>query len=308
MSSTSSKWLMGCGIGCGVVILLIVIVVGVGYFFIRDTVKDFKETEASMDMMEDRYGDIRDFSPDPQGRIAPDRMEAFLSVRDSTAWLRDEMERSLQTISDDIHEVTDDNQSFWRVLGIIRRGVGAIPQVAEYYTTRNYALLDKDMALGEYYYIYTIAYYAWLKKMPEDGPDFRLMGDDERGRYRWYEDDEFEDEGEAEAEAEEEDVRDRREDDVREERRYRIIRTVRRMVIPMMRNQLAKLEEDRSIRYSRSWRRSLENELETLREDRVRLPWEDGLPEVIASSFRPYRDRLEASYNQMLNPLELMTE
>jgi hypothetical protein len=294
MASTTSKWLAGCGIGCGVVILLIIIVIGVGYLFVRDTVQDFKETETSMEILEDAFGDVRDFCPDTDGRIRPDRLEAFLAVRDSIIWIRDEIEQSLGNITDDVHSVEEEDRPFWRVLGIIRKGVGAIPKLAEYYTARNYALLDEGMGLGEYYYIYAVGYYSWLGKLPEDGPEFQMMGDDGGyTRYRWEEDEEGE-------------TRDWQSDDVREQRRYRIIRIVNRMVLAMLRNQLEKLEEQGAERYSRSWRGDLEAEIEALRNDRDRLPWKDGLPEVIQASFRPYRDRLEASYNALINPLEIM--
>ena len=293
MSGKSSKWLVGCGIGCGVVILLIIIIVAVGYFFVRDTVTSFKETEASMELVEERYGRVQDFCPDPEGSIAPDRIEAFLAVRDSMAWIRDEWEQGLDDFTEEIRGIEDEEKSFWRILGIIRKGAGAIPRLAEYYTIRNHELLDAGMGLGEYYYIYVVVYYSWLDKSPGEGPGFRLMGDDRGpGRFRWNRD-------------EEEDERERDEEDVREERRYRIITKVRRMVRPMMRAQLEKLEET-GIR--NAWRKALETELEAMRDDRDRLPWQDGLPEVMEVSLRPYRERLEASYNEMLNALELMPE
>jgi len=42
--------------------------------------------------------------------------------------------------------------------------------------------------------------------------------------------------------------------------------------------------------------------------DRYRLPWQDGLPDVIESSLQPFRSQLEQSYNKMTNPLELTFE
>lgn len=297
MSENTSKWLVGCGIGCGALILLVVIIIGVGYFLVKDTVEDFRDVEVSMEIIEDTYGIVEDFCPDPDGRIRPERVEAFLTVRDSTSWMRADMEHSLSTITRDIRRVEDEDKSFWGVLGIIRKGMGAIPRMADYYSTRNYTLLDEGMSLGEYYYIYVIVYYSYLGRLPEDGPEFQLMGGDESsGRSRWYQDDEDEED------------RDRHEDDVREERRFRIIRNVRRMTLPMLRNQLAKLKEESSAQYSRIWRRALVAEIDAMEEDRDRLPWEDGLPSVIKNSLEPYRDRLVASYSELLNPLELMPE
>ncbi len=299
MSSTTSKWLIGCGIGCGVVILLIIIVIGVGYVLIRDTVDDFKEAETSMEVLTEMHGRVEDFTPEMDGNIPTYRIDAFLAVRDSLDWLREEMVNSITKITDDIEDVKDSEKPFWRVLGIIRKGFGAIPQMAEYYTSRNYALLNNEMGLGEYYYLYTIVYYAWLERSPGDGPDFRIMGDDERYQgIRWDEDESEDEEGDWE----------RNKEDVREERKYRLTRKVRKMVLPMMRRQLELVEDAPTSQYSRAWRLALENEIEAMRDDRDRMPWQDGLPEVMESNLRRYREQLLASYNETLNPLELSPE
>jgi len=39
--------------------------------------------------------------------------------------------------------------------------------------------------------------------------------------------------------------------------------------------------------------------------DDLRLPWEGGLPEVIAASLEPYRDRLDDSYSPLCNEVDL---
>ena len=42
--------------------------------------------------------------------------------------------------------------------------------------------------------------------------------------------------------------------------------------------------------------------------DPHRLPWQDGLPEVLESSLKPFRDRLEASYGRITNMFEISYE
>jgi hypothetical protein len=42
--------------------------------------------------------------------------------------------------------------------------------------------------------------------------------------------------------------------------------------------------------------------------DRYRIPWQDGLPEIIDLSLRPFRDRLEAGYSRLANLFELAFE
>jgi hypothetical protein len=39
--------------------------------------------------------------------------------------------------------------------------------------------------------------------------------------------------------------------------------------------------------------------------DANRIPWEDGLPDVIANSLEPFRERLEQGYSVMCNALEV---
>lgn len=293
MASNSSKWLTGCGIGCGVVILICILIGGVVFFAIRGTVEEFREAEASQDYLEKRFGEVRDFTPDPGGRITPDQIEAFLTVRDSMLAVRMDIEETLDRITGDVEALEDEARDgkFWQILGIVRSGMGAIPQFAAFYRVRNEALIVNDLSLGEYYYLYVLAYYAWLGKSPEDGPEFNMMGDQETYRFSWGDEEEQEE----------------YEEDVYEDRRYRMVRKARQLVLPMMRRMLEKVEDD-PYGVDAAWRRSLAAEIEAMREDRDRLPWEDGVPRIIASSLEGFRYELEESYNAYLNPLELGPE
>ena len=61
----ASKYLKyGCGIGCGVIVLFIIIIVGLGYYFIKDSIVAFKETETSMKLLIEQYGKVQDFCPE----------------------------------------------------------------------------------------------------------------------------------------------------------------------------------------------------------------------------------------------------
>lgn len=271
MSDKTSKWLVGCGIGCGVIILLIVIMVTAGYFYCKDIIEVFKETGVTQTALEDRYGRVRDYCPDPGGAIKSERIEVFLTVRDSMSYIIKEMESK-------IDEMSKDDKSFPHVFKAIKTGVGALPKLAEFYRVRNSALLEFEMGLGEYYYLYILAYYIWLDKSPGDGPEFRIVG------------------GEDEDEWEERDYR--------EERRNRGIRRMRDLFIYMLQNQQDQLTED-TPGYSRSWKRTLEAEIVALKKDPERRLYQDGLPIVIRNSMEPFRDRLEASYNETVNAIDL---
>ncbi len=284
-SSSTKKWLIGCGIGCGVVILIVVILIASGYFFIKNIVDEFKDTEAMTEVLTERFGRIPDFCPDPEGTIRPERIEAFLSARDGFAPVRERITKSMEALSRGRDKDEVEVEKPKSVLTMMRLGFGIIPQAAEFIKTRNEALLDSEMGLGEYYYIYVVAYYSWLGKAPADGPDFQIVGPDEEDDFMYW------DRG-----------------DSKERRRERLLRRINRMLLSMLHNQFENLIAEGGAKDSGEWRQILEREIEALEEDRERLLWQDSLPEVIEASLRPYRDRLEASYNPMTNPLEVMIE
>jgi len=284
-SSTTKKWLIGCGIGCGVVILIVVILLASGYFFVKNIVDEFEDTEAMTEVLIERFGRISDFCPDPAGTIRPERIEAFLSARETFAPIRERISKSLETLSHkkDVGDIEVGKPK--NVLTMMRLGFGIIPQTAEFIKTRNEALLEAEMGLGEYYYIYVVAYYSWLEKNPEDGPGFQIVGPNEEDDFGYWD-----------------------REDSEEMRRERMLRRLNRMLLPMLHNQLEKINAEEGTEISEDWQQKLEREIDALEQDRERLLWQDGLPEVIEASLRSYRVRLEASYNPMTNLLEMVIE
>jgi hypothetical protein len=139
------------------------------------------------------------------------------------------------------------------------------------------------MGMGEYYFIYAISYYSWLKKSPEDGPDVQLMDFEERGDYR-----------------------DRRE--WLEVRRDLTLKRVNRQILPMLSNQLKKLAESDKSGVQAKWRKKLEAEVKAMESDRDRIPWQESLPSAVEASLRPFKERLEATYSIMTNSLEMTIE
>jgi len=81
-SSSTKKWLIGCGIGCGAIALIVIILVMGGFFFIRNVVQDFRSSEELMDTLVEEFGAIQEYCPSPNGAIEPERLEAFLAVRE----------------------------------------------------------------------------------------------------------------------------------------------------------------------------------------------------------------------------------
>lgn len=286
-SSTASKWLIGCGIGCGVVILLLVFAGVGGYFFVKNIVKGFEETEAIGDDLTERYGEIKDFCPDPGGAIKTERLEAFLSVRNSMEPVKEKLENSINILSDEERESQFKEEPSPGVLTKIKTGFGIIPLIAEFYTRRNQALLDAEMGLGEYYFIYVVSYYSWLGKSPGDGLEYHLVDEDDEKRDVYWR---------------------RRRSENLDDRQDDVLKQLHRQILPMLKNQEAKLTRIDVSPIRDSWRETLAAEIEAMEADRFRLLWQDGLPDVLEASLKPFRGRLEASYNKVLNALEMALE
>jgi hypothetical protein len=285
--STASKWLIGCGIGCGVVIILAIILGVSGFVFVRNIMQGFKETETLMDTITERYGKIEEFCPDPEGSIRAERLEAFLAVRRAMAPAAEELERSLNILSHDRREEEFKEEPAPGALTKIRTGFRMVPQIAEFYRSRNQALLDAEMGLGEYYFIYIVSYFSWLGKSPADGPPFQIVSDEDEGRSVIYR---------------------RRRRETLEDRLDYMLKRIRRQILPMLRNQYEKLKEKYASGGKESWRKLLAAEIDAMESDRFHLPWKDRLPEPLRVSLEPFRERLEDSYNATLNPLEIVLE
>jgi hypothetical protein len=285
-SSNTKKWLIGCGVGCGVIIIIAVILVVTGVFYVRNLVKGFEESVAIMDTLTERYGKITEFTPKTDGTIPPDRIEAFLRVRKELLPALEQISDSIYILSDGEwggEEIPEEEQS--STITKIKTGLNLIPQISDYYKSRNQALLDEGMGPGEYYYIYVITYYSWMGKPLMDGPDFQIGEDNERPRFRNWDDEES-----------------------REIRRDQILRRMHRMILPMMKNQYIKITDALPDETNETWRSALAAEIEALEEDRYRLPWEGGIPDVISDSLEPFRSRLEGSYSSITNMLEVAIE
>jgi hypothetical protein len=282
-SSTTKKWLIGCGIGCGAVIVIVALLITGGVLYVRNLVEGFKDSEAMLEVLTERYGRITEYCPQPDGRIPEERIEAFLGAREAMAAVRDEIEYAIRVLEDEGEDV--DVEASGNVFQKLKMVFGLIPQLADYLKSRNQALLDEGMGMGEYYYIYSLVYFAWLDKSLADGPALPISGEEGDFEYR-YEDDE----------------------EAREMRQDISLRRLHRMVLPMLRNQYQKLQEEVEAETAEGWAEALSAELEAMEADRYRLAWQDGLPEVILKSLRPYRERLEKSYSRLMNTIEISME
>lgn len=283
-TSTTKKWLIGCGIGCGVIVVIVALLIIGGVIYIKNIVRGFEDSEAIMRVLTEKYGRVTEYCPEPDGTIKPDRIEAFLNARELMMAEREKLERSISLLTDGDWGGEIDVESSGNVFQKIKIGFGLIPKIADFFKARNQALLDEEMGMGEYYYLYMITYYSWLRKPVIDGPDIQFERDDRGYRGDWDKE-------------ESEDVR-----------RDMVTRRLHRMILPMLHNQYDKLIQSGRTDILEAWRDALKAEIDALEADRYRLVWEDGLPEVIVSSLSPFRQRLEASYSPILNTLEVSLE
>ena len=282
-TSSKKKWFIGCGIGCGAVIIIVVMLILSGVMFVKNIVKGFEESEAILDTLTERYGAVEEYCPEPDGAIRQARIEAFLKVRELMRPIRNELESAFNLFSkEDKSEDLEKEKPGVGAIGKIRTVFGMVPQVAEFLRVRNQSLLETGMGLGEYYYIYIYAYYLWLNKPMLDGLPFQIRGGDSGFNMQDWND-----------------------EDSQEIRRIIQIRRLQRLILPLLRNQYEKLQARGAESRLEKWRGILETEIKVLESDRFRMPWQDGLPEVIESSLKPFHQRLEEGYSRLLNSLEL---
>lgn len=295
--SPALKW--GCGIGCGLVILLIVIAVGMGYYFLKDTITSFEETERTTKLLQKKFGEVGKYTPDPYGAITTERIEAFLKIREGIAPMAEEFRESAYDFVKLIKEVEEKDRrgedSFSDAVAVIRKIGSIMPKFARYLSTRNKKMIEMDMSPGEYYYLYALVYYCWLDKSPSDGPDYNFIYKDRHGQ------------NQMEIQMEEffrglEKKRGERED--WEDRRLSPTGRVRAFMLPMMKRQLEKLKQVDTDQDAYEWQQTLEKEISHLDDSPESLPWQDGVPEIISKNLNPYRQDLESSYSVSMNLLE----
>ncbi len=279
MAGSGKKWLIGCGIAFVIGILLVVAMIYGGIQLGKKAVEKFEEVGAVTGALEDRFGGAETYIPDADGRIRPERMEAFLNARAAMAPFRQEFESTLALLDGD--ESSDDASGSFLSKG--RAGLKLIPGIIGFFGERAEACLEAEIGLGEYAYIYVVSYYGLLQKQVAAGPGFVLTSADGDRNNQGRGDDEFA---------------------VREARREMILSTSRELFLDLLQNQL-----DASRLLPRPgpepWEAELQIEIEKLQNDPYRLPWNDGLPEQLATSIEPYRERLESSWSEMCNALEI---
>ncbi len=145
--------------GCGGLIVLAIAIPVVLAVMILVPMNRAVETRAEL---ESAYGTQETFIPPASGAPAPDRIEAFLDVRRALVPTCDDFwtaERSVAKLeSFDGQEDVSKMAVMKQAMSTTKNMMGMGSLIAGFFETRNQALLDAGIGLGEYTYVYVLAY------------------------------------------------------------------------------------------------------------------------------------------------------
>ena len=163
MSETSGRWLKGCALGCaGVLVVGVLFLVGMT-FSLRSI---FDDAHQDREVLVAQHGENDAFVPAVDGTVPSDRIEAFLAVRQALAPVCAKVE-GVDREMGDFEELADDGEPELRVAlpAVFRltKTMMGLPWIfGEIERVRNRALVDADMGLGEYTYVYVMAFHDQL--------------------------------------------------------------------------------------------------------------------------------------------------
>jgi len=149
----------GLAVGCGVLVLAVV-VLGIGAT-IR-VLSPFNHAVSTRSTLEEKFGSPETYTPPPSGVGSPDRIEAFIQVRQAIMVscqgftdIADRMRR-LEDM-DQKHDVSK-IEAVSQATSLSRAMLGLGATMGDLYRSRNDALLAANMGLGEYTLLYLTAY------------------------------------------------------------------------------------------------------------------------------------------------------
>lgn len=141
------------------VVVTVIFFIGTGIYFYSITVGESKKLEQTLI---ERYGWADRFTPPVDGALSPARLESFIRVREA-----------VQPNCVVFHKILDDvvglealeadenmpsGEKLSKGLDSFKSMFSVAPGFLEFMDARNQALLNEQMGLGEYIYIYLAAY------------------------------------------------------------------------------------------------------------------------------------------------------
>ncbi|MGD8375110.1 MAG: hypothetical protein PVF68_03140 [Acidobacteriota bacterium] len=158
-----SGWMLGCLLGCGGLGLIVLIGATAGGLWVFRVFEDFDVAVQERAELEDRFGESADFHPAADGAILPDRIQAFLAVRRELLPYCDRFRQTTGSFGRmEEMDQRDEEPGLGEILGVVRSALGLAPLMGDYFSRRNGLLLEHGMGMGEYTYIYVMAYRSWL--------------------------------------------------------------------------------------------------------------------------------------------------
>lgn len=156
MASKTPRWLLGCGVGCGAALLAALVLLGIGAVSVTRMMRDIDRAVATRIEVEGRFDAPENYTPAADGEVAPERLERFLQVRRALSPLC----ARFDDVTGRIEELDgrEEPPAMGEILGVLGGALGFPRLMADYIGVRNQALLDAEMGLGEYTYLYVLAY------------------------------------------------------------------------------------------------------------------------------------------------------
>jgi len=273
---------VGLGIGCGVILILAMILLGGSIWFAKNMGREFKVVQETEEALIGALGPVDQYVA-PVGGLPPaERVEVFLAVRKSGHEWRIRLTEAVAVFEDSHRE--KEKGGLPQVVRMLRAGSELAPVYAGYWSQRNRMLLEQQMSLGEYIYIYCLAYYSVLGNAPQDGVGVSFSP--------FHVSDE-----EAASEAEDDDSQ------VRVARKA-AGRRINDQVLKMLQSVAFAPESDEGP--PTLGPEEVAAEIERMTLDPGRSPWADGAPAAMTDAFAPFRGRLVATYAPAANPVECM--
>jgi len=270
-----SIWLYGCGLGCAIVGIAVAAMLGAGMLYFKRIGTGFDKAISARRELDQRHGTPEAFVPWPDGSIPADRLERFLRVRQSLGPSREALTSAFARLPITPEQSAEFKNAHGlakvlKALTVGKDAMGLAPAIAQFFGARDQGLLDSEMGMGEYTYLYTVAYHAWLGHPSDDGPggEWSEKGEQTHGNGM---------------------------------RSPRTDLRVRDELTQMLRNQQRALSEGGDP----AWRAALAAEIAALEKPGGHDLWKDGVPPPTAASLEPYRAKLESTYSAATNPFEL---
>jgi hypothetical protein len=249
--------------GCLITVAVVLVLGATVIFFAGAPIRKAKQREQSLN---DSFGWAETYTPAANGSIPPERVEAFLRIREAVIGHCSGFREILEEITE-VDEIENDKEihagerasksirSLGRMLTLVQKYLAIVE-------TRNEALLSEQMGLGEYIYIYLTAYSEQLAHEADS---------------RFY----------------------------RMKEAYVSDRTLDEFV-SILENQVEAAENLKPGAVSANDLSEIRAEIKALGNGSQHSPWPDGPPAASKSSLAPYRDQLVDLYCPGIVKVELL--